>query len=175
MMRAHSRACPSGQAAAARARKRLGFAAAGLIQRRAMKTRTIILILLSAAAMAAFLPSEAFGQDRKETRPQSRSSPPSSGMLGILQHGVWQCALPGDAGGAAFVDVPEEGFRIGTASSYVSAAGNGIYLMRGTEVVFTRGPKKDQRFRLLGENTLQKLNPDGSLSKLICTRVGSGV
>ncbi|MBA4052241.1 MAG: elongation factor P, partial [Erythrobacter sp.] len=53
-------------------------------------------------------------------------------------------------------------------------AGSGIYLLRGTEVVFTRGPKKDQRFRVLGENTLQKLAPGGGLTKLICTRVGSG-
>ena len=93
-------------------------------------------------------------------------------MLGILQHGNYQCALPGDAGGEAFIVIPEESFRIGTASSYVNDAGTGIYLMRGDEVVFTRGPKKDQRFQQLGDNTLQKLNPDGTLSKLICTRLG---
>jgi hypothetical protein len=92
-------------------------------------------------------------------------------MLGILRHGDWQCALPGDAGGEAFVPVPEEAFRIGTASSYESAGGTGIYLLRGREVVFTRGPKKDERFKVLGENTLQKLERDGSRSKLICTRV----
>ena len=32
----------------------------------------------------------------------------------------------------------------------------------------------EKRFKVLGENTLQKLNRDGSLSKLICTRVSSG-
>ena len=139
-----------------------------------MKARYIVLLIVSAAAAAAFLPGGAQGQDRDAPRPQSRSAAPGSGMLGILQHGEWQCALPGDAGGEAFVEVPAEAFRIGTASSYINPEGNGIYLLRGTEVVFTRGPKKDQRFRVLGDNTLQKLNPDGSLSKLICTRVGNG-
>lgn len=139
-----------------------------------MKARYIVLLIVSAAAAAAFLPGGAQGQDRDASRPQSRSAAPGSGMLGILQHGEWQCALPGDAGGEAFVEVPAEAFRIGTASSYINPEGNGIYLLRSTEVVFTRGPKKDQRFRVLGENTLQKLNPDGSFSKLICTRVGAG-
>ncbi len=137
-----------------------------------MKTRYIFLMLISAAALAAFAPGGAMGQNRDSSPQQSRPGAPAGGMLDILRHGSWQCALPGDAGGDAFVPVPAEGFRIGTASSYVNSAGNGIYLLRGTEVVFTRGPKKDERYRRLGENTLQKLNPDGSLSKLICTRVG---
>lgn len=137
-----------------------------------MKTRYIFLLIVSAAAAAAFLPGGAKGQDRDASRPQSRINAPSTGMLGILLHGNYQCALPGDAGAEAFIAVPEESFRIGTASSYVNDAGTGIYLMRGDEVVFTRGPKKDQRFHRLGDNTLQKLNPDGTLSKLICTRLG---
>lgn len=143
-----------------------------------MKTRYVFLLLVSAAATAALLPSRGNGQDQSSGRAASRPEAPagmaSGGMLGILRHGNWECALPGDAGGVAFVPVPDEAFRIGTASSYESPAGGGIYLMRGTEVLFTRGPKKDQRFKMLGENTLQKLNGDGSLTKLICTRVSSG-
>jgi hypothetical protein len=139
-----------------------------------MKNRTILLLVACAAAAAAFLPGGAWGQDREASRPQASTGAPAGGMLAILRHGDWQCAFPGDAGGAAFVEVPAEAFRIGTASSYVNAQGSGIYLMRGTEVVFTRGPKKDERFRALGENTLQKLNRDGSPSKLICTRIGGG-
>jgi hypothetical protein len=137
-----------------------------------MKTRYVFLLLISAAAAAALLPSHGLGQDRRASRPQGSAA---SGVLGILQHGDWECALPGDAGAAAYVPVPAEAFRIGTASSYVNPEGSGIYLLRGNEVIFTRGPKKDERFRVLGENTMQKLNADGSLSKLICTRVGSGV
>jgi hypothetical protein len=143
-----------------------------LVEARVMKTRYIFAMVLSAAALAAFPQVGAHGQDRSAAVPLSRIAPPSTGMLDILRHGSWECALPGDAGGAAFVTVPDEGFRIGTASSYVNNAGNGIYLLRGNEVVFTRGPKKDERYLRLGENTLQKLNPDGSLSKLICTRLG---
>jgi len=139
-----------------------------------MQTRYIILLACAAAALAAFVPGGALGQDRDASRPQPRAGMPSGGMLGILQHGAWECALPGDAGGAAFVVVAEEGFRIGTASSYRNAAGRGIYLLRGDDLLFTRGPKKDERYRVLGENTLQKLNADGSRSKLICTRGGQG-
>jgi hypothetical protein len=138
-----------------------------------MKTRYVFLLLAAAAAAAAYLPGAAGAQDRAASRPQSRT-PAANGMLGILQHGDWECALPGDAGSEAYVPVPAEAFRIGTASSYESPAGNGIYLLRGTEVLFTRGPKRDQRFRVLGENTLQKLDPDGSPSRLICTRLGAG-
>jgi len=132
-----------------------------------MKIRTIFALTLTAAAAAAaaaFLPGSA--------QAQGQINAPSSATLGILQHGTYQCALPGHAGGPTFVDVPEESFRIGTASSYVNAQGNGIYLLRGGEVTFTRGPKKDQRFLRLGNNTLQKLKPDGSPSKMICTRLG---
>lgn len=143
-----------------------------------MKTRYIFLLVACAAAAAVFLPGKGLGQEqennRDASRPRASGGFAPGGMLGILRHGEWQCALPGDAGGEAFVDVPAEAFRIGTASSYNSAAGRGIYLMRGSEVVFTRGPKKDERFRVLGENTLQKLSSDGTPTKLICTRVGNG-
>ncbi|MFO6447154.1 elongation factor P [Erythrobacter sp. NE805] len=143
-----------------------------------MRTRYVLLLVAGAAALAAVGPGGARGQtaatNRDASRPRPSSGPPTGGVLGILEHGQWQCALPGDAGGAAFVEVPEEAFLISTASSYRSpGGGRGIYLLRGTEVVFTRGPKKDQRFRVRGENTLQKLNPDGTDSKLICTRVGN--
>ncbi len=148
-----------------------------------MKTRYVFLLLVSAAAAAALMPSRGHGMDgeqdqssgRTASRPAQSAGMPTGGMLGILRHGNWECALPGDAGGEAYVPVPAEGFRIGTASSYETDTGGGIYLMSGTEVTFTRGPKKDERFRVLGDNTLQKLERDGSPSKLICTRVSSGI
>ncbi len=147
-----------------------------------MKTRYVFLLVVSAAATAALLPGRGNGmagaQDqstlRAASRPQSQDGMPSGGMLGILRHGNWECALPGDAGDVAFRNQPAEAFRVGTASSYESPAGSGIYLLRGTELLFTRGPKKDERFTVLGENTLRKLNRDGSPSKLICTRVSTG-
>ncbi len=139
-----------------------------------MRTRYVLLLVAGAAALAAVVPGDVHGQDRNASRPQGRGAAPSGGVLGILAHGEWQCALPGDAGGEAFVDVPSEAFRIGTSSSYRTPdGGRGIYLLRGTELVFTRGPKKDQRFAVKGENTLQKLKADGTPAKLICTRVST--
>lgn len=141
-----------------------------------MRMHHVFTLTLGAAAMAASGSGLASAQDRKASVPQSSPVPaPGGGMLGTLQRGEWQCALPGDAGSEPYVVVPEEGFRIGNASSYRNPEGRGIYLLRGNELVFTRGPKKDEKFRRLGDNTLQKLEPDGSLSRLICTRVpGSG-
>ena len=138
-----------------------------------MRNRTIILLALCAAALAAYGSGAADAQDRKDSLPAGNRAAPTGGMLGTLQRGEWECALPGDAAGEAYVVVPEEGFRIGTASSYRNPEGLGIYLLRGNELVFTRGPKKDQRFEVLGENSLRKLGPDGAPTKLICTRLGS--
>lgn len=133
-----------------------------------MKIRYIIFLTVSAAAAAAFVPGDAKGQDSA----QPRANAPSTGVLGVLRHGVYECAFPGDAGSEPFRVVPEEGFQIGTASSYTNDKGSGIYLLRGDELVFTRGPKKDQRFKRLGDNTLRKLTQDGKPTKLICTRLG---
>jgi hypothetical protein len=139
-----------------------------------MRKPYITLLALGAAALAAFGPGMAGAQDRKDSRPAGRPlAATDGGMLATLQRGDWECALPGDAGAEAYVVVPEEGFRIGNASSYRNAEGRGIYLLRGTELVFTRGPKKDQRFRVLGENSLRKLAVDGTPSKLFCTRLGN--
>lgn len=85
-------------------------------------------------------------------------------MLKTMPHGVYQCALPGDAGGKAF-DVQEgEGFRIRPSSGYTSPDGSGTYILRGSELTFTRGPKKGQRFERIGTNQLKR-------GKLICTRL----
>jgi hypothetical protein len=140
-----------------------------------MRNRTIILLTLGAAALAAFGSGVGDAQDRKDSVPAGSAPAPGGGMLGTLQRGEWECALPGDAAGEAYVVVPEEGFRIGNASSYRTPdGGRGIYLIRGTELIFTRGPKKDQRFEVLGENSLRKLEADGTPGKLFCTRVGGG-
>ncbi|MFN9632939.1 MAG: elongation factor P [Erythrobacter sp.] len=139
-----------------------------------MRTRYIFLLTLCAAAVAAFGSGLAGAQDRNDARPAGRPlAATDGGMLATLQRGEWECALPGDAGAEAYVVVPEEGFRIGNASSYRNDTGRGIYLLRGTELLFTRGPKKDERFRVLGENSLRKLAADGSETKLTCTRLGT--
>ena len=128
-----------------------------------MKTRYVLLLTAFAAALAAVSPTMLPAQENAPV--------PSGGMLRTMPHGIYQCALPGDAAGAAYDVVPEEQFRIRTASSYRDTNGNGTYILRGDELTFTRGPKKGQKFRRVGINQLQKLN-GGELTKLLCTRLG---
>lgn len=121
-----------------------------------MKTSHVILLTAFAAALAAASPLLA--QDGR--------------MLRTMPHGSYQCALPGDASGDAYKVVDQANFSIGTASRYTSAQGGGTYLLRGNELVFTRGPKKGQQFKRVGTNQLRKMNADGSLGKLLCTKLG---
>lgn len=96
----------------------------------------------------------------------------ADGMLTTMPHGRYQCSLPGDAAGPARILMPEAHFRIASASSYRSPNGRGVYIMRGKELTFTRGPKNGERYMRVGETALQKLEADGTLSRLLCNRVG---
>ena len=127
-----------------------------------MKMRYVILLTGIAAAIAGVSPVVANAQES--------ATAPSGGMLSTMPHGIYQCALPGDAAGRAYEVVPEEQFRIRTASSYRDGKGTGTYILRGNELTFTRGPKKGERFRRVGTNQLQKLE-NGELTKLLCTRL----
>ena len=126
-----------------------------------MKTPHIILLTAFAATLAALSP--AAGQ-------QDGAPSGGAGPLGTMPHGTYRCALPGDAGSAAYKAVPAEDFRIIAASRYSSTKGEGTYLLRGREVTFTRGPKKGERFQRVGGTQLRKLNADGSPSEMLCTR-----
>ena len=95
-------------------------------------------------------------------------------MLRTMPHGVYECALPGDALGEPYVRVADEDFTIGPASSYVSDGGEGVYLLRGSELVFTRGPRKGEEYTRTGPNQLRRLANNGEPSKLLCTRVRRG-
>lgn len=127
-----------------------------------MKTRYVLLLTGFAAALAAASPLM--------VRAQNDATLPSDGMLETMPHGIYQCALPGDAAGRAFEVVPNEGFRIRTASSYRDGDGSGTYILRGNKLTFTRGPKKGQEFRRVGTNQLRKLDK-GEPTKLLCTRL----
>lgn len=108
-----------------------------------------------------------------EAQAATPASTAQGGPLNTMPHGHYQCALPGDAAGSAIRIVEDESFRISQASSYKNAEGRGIYLMKGGSLTFTRGPKKGERFERVGDNQLQQVGADGSLTKLICTRLGS--
>lgn len=109
---------------------------------------------------------------------QAPSSPdpaplPGGGPLRTLPHGIYQCALPGDALGPAFIVVEDEEFRIFTASRYENKDGVGTYIMRGDALTFTAGPKKGERFKRIGTNQVRRINSDGEAGDLLCTRMGS--
>ena len=128
-----------------------------------MKTRYVLCLTAFAAALAAGTPIVAEG---------AQAPPPPGGMLRTKPHGTDQCAPPGGAAGEAYVVVEEEGFSIGTASSYTNSEGRGVYILRGDDLTFTRGPKKGERFERIGTNQLRRVEADGSQGKLLCTRLG---
>ena len=94
------------------------------------------------------------------------------GPLNTLPVGRYQCSLPGDAGGAAWIPIEDKRFSIKNASRYLSPEGSGTYLMAGDELVFTRGPLKDERYKRMGTTILRKKNKDGTLSRIRCVRTG---
>ncbi|ABC63144.1 hypothetical protein [Erythrobacter litoralis] len=96
----------------------------------------------------------------------------SGAPLGTLPVGRYQCSLPGDASGPAWRDIDDMRFSIKNASRYLSPTGDGTYLMQGDELVFTRGPMKDQRYKRMGSSILRKLKSDGSLDRIRCVRIG---
>lgn len=97
------------------------------------------------------------------------------GALKTLPQGVYQCALPGDAAGAAWRPVEGMDFTIINASSYESDLGRGTYLLKGDRLIFTRGPLKGLRLKRQGDYTLRALETDTSLGAMRCVRLGAGV
>ncbi|NNC59623.1 MAG: elongation factor P [Erythrobacter sp.] len=95
-----------------------------------------------------------------------------AGPLSTLPVGRYECSLPGDAGGSPWIPVEDKRFSIKNASRYLSAEGSGTYLLSGDDLVFTRGPMKDERYRRVGTTMLRTLNPDGSLGRMRCVRTG---
>ncbi len=142
---------------------------------RLMKTVHVILLTAFAAGLAAVTP--AIGQEEniatESNAATNGSEPLEGGPLRTMPHGTYQCARPGDAGGAAFEVDEDQSFRIFTASRYESGDGAGTYIMRGTSLTFTRGPRNGERFERIGNNQLRKLAADGTRSNLLCTRLGS--
>ena len=98
------------------------------------------------------------------------ASPVQAEMLKTMPHGTYECALPGDASGSAWVTVEDAGFRIARASSYRSLKGRGVYLMKGDVLTFTRGPLKGRQLKRTGTNVLQQIEDDGSLGRMTCVR-----
>jgi hypothetical protein len=99
-------------------------------------------------------------------------TPAQADILKTMPHGPYECALPGDAAGAAWIPLEGEGFTISRASRYRSPEGRGTYIMKGDELTFTAGPKNGQQLRRTGTNELRAINKDGTTGRMICVRVG---
>jgi len=117
------------------------------------------------AACAFALSGALFGSDVAHAGARDR--------IGTLPQGRYECGLPGDATGQAWVVDPAYNFSIASASRYDTAKGMGTYLLVGHDVIFTRGPMKDMRMRRQASGLLQQVNADGVLGRLRCNRVGS--
>lgn len=98
----------------------------------------------------------------------------AQGDLGTLPAGRYLCELPGDAAGLASRPLHDEWFDIVNASRYVSPAGDGVYLMTGKSVIFTRGPMRGARFAWNGIRTLNRTDLAGEHAKMRCVRSGRG-
>lgn len=90
--------------------------------------------------------------------------------IGTMPRGEYRCELPGDAAGAAGVEQAEESFTILSASRYRSGDGRGTYLRRGNMLSMTSGPRNGDRYVIVSENFLRKLDADGKPTRLRCIR-----
>lgn len=123
-----------------------------------MTNRPILLTAILPLCVAA-LCAPAAGQDRL-------------GRLSTLPHGTYLCSLPGDAGGPAWIELPDHTFAIKNSSTYSADGGAGTYLLTGKRVTFTGGPMKGARFERTGSAKLQKIKADGTLGRVRCIRMG---
>ena len=88
-----------------------------------------------------------------------------------LERGTYLCELPGDAAGKAGVRQEKLDFTIASASRYSSPQGPGTYLRRGKMVEMTSGPRSGERYRIVSERFLRKVE-DGKPTRLRCIRAG---
>lgn len=97
----------------------------------------------------------------------------AQGRLGLLPQGEYICSLPGNAGGAAWQEVPEQSFTVTGSSGYRMESGKGTYLKEGKRVTFTRGPLRNRRMLQVSPGMLQEIDRDGNLGRLRCHRTGA--
>lgn len=95
------------------------------------------------------------------------------GKLRTIDTGKWYCELPGDAETPA-VAQPGETFTAVADSSYRTEDGQvGTYVRLGTEVTMTSGPRNGERYRMEGDATMHKLDPEGNETPLRCVHAGN--
>lgn len=92
------------------------------------------------------------------------------GLIATLQVGTYACELPGDAVGPAGIRQPDRDFAIINATTYTSGSGRGTYLLTGTVLQLTSGPRKGERFVKLTDNFLRQLDASGKQTEMRCVR-----
>jgi hypothetical protein len=95
----------------------------------------------------------------------------AQGAIGVVPRGVYNCELPGDAGGGAGVPQADRRLTIRSASRYASPQGSGTYLRRGDTMTLTSGPRQGERYTVVSNNFL-RLIEDGQPGRLRCVRTG---
>ena len=96
---------------------------------------------------------------------------PAQDRIQTLERGTFICELPGDAEGKAGIRQEDAGFTIASASRYLSPQGSGTYLRRGEVVEMTSGPRSGERYRVVSERFLRKLE-GGKMGRLRCIKQG---
>ncbi|MBY8335938.1 hypothetical protein KYN89_02655 [Alteriqipengyuania sp. NZ-12B] len=91
-----------------------------------------------------------------------------AGPIDTLPLGKYECTLPGDAGGAAWHRIPGRDFTILNASSYEAGGERGVYLLRGAQVTFTRGPLKGMMLERSSQRILRERDEKGELGPMRC-------
>ena len=102
----------------------------------------------------------------------TQATMPQSGKIATLPLGKYECTLPGDANGPAWHRIPDTDFTILNASSYEARGTRGVYLLRGNQVTFTRGPLKGMMLERAGRTILRQRMDDGTLGRMRCVRSG---
>ena len=94
-------------------------------------------------------------------------------LLKTMPHGVYECAVPGNAGSPVWEPLEGAGFIISHTSGYRTENGRGTYLLKGKDLIITSGPKRGERYRRTGEGELKLLDKDGSVTRFACVKVAS--
>jgi len=90
--------------------------------------------------------------------------------IGTLSTGRYICELPGNALGQAGLRQPDADFSVISASSYITEAGSGSYLLIGDILTMTSGPRRGERFHRISDGFLRRIGDDGTDSALRCIR-----
>ncbi|MBV1916616.1 MAG: hypothetical protein KUG65_00920 [Sphingomonadaceae bacterium] len=94
------------------------------------------------------------------------------GQIGTLPTGGYQCDLPGGNAGDLRHRIPDEDFKVISASSYAVKGKRGTYLLTGKRVVITGGPFKGKKYRRASYGFLRSIASDGSDGNLRCVLTG---